>query len=537
MINIFSTVKGKVILGIAAFIMVVTLVTVVVVMNRGFRVIVVDELDGATTVTNGNYYADAYVGLRLRNGDDVKVGSNADMTLEMDMDKYMYAEPSTHFWLSATGKSGATKTIVHLDDGSTLIRIDDKLAEKESFNVETPNATMSVRGTVFRVSYTEDVKGDGYTKIEVYEGSVYTESVMEDDRGDVTDSKVLTAGMSAIIRSDPKISEFLGSGTAEIEYKEIPKKAARFLGKAIDEGRSLCISKELLFDYVEINPHVFDARGEGSVAATCTEGGFYYPACSVCGILNGEMVEEGPAGHKETTIEERGATCGDAMTVKVVCEVCGEVFSSKVVKGDHKWDAGTVSLQPKCTEEGTTLFKCEICGETTTASIPATGHNFVETGRSDPKCDENGTLVETCSICNEIKTSSIPSTGHSYSETASTAPGCTTEGSSTRVCSVCGDTYIKAIPAKGHTFVANDRAEASCMEDGAIYYACECGEITFEVVPATGHSDIYYATDGAGHYEVCGVCGDTLTESQPHDYPRDDTGVITGNCTTCGAGY
>ncbi len=139
------------------------------------RNIIVEELNGTSTVTSEDSgESDAYEGRQLVSGDAVSVASAANMTLKIDEDKHLFADSDTRFSIEASGKTGATKTKIILDVGCTLIGIENKLGQNESFEVATPNATMAVRGTTFRVTVTYDQDGKASTTVEVFKGVVDT---------------------------------------------------------------------------------------------------------------------------------------------------------------------------------------------------------------------------------------------------------------------------------------------------------------------------------------------------------------------------
>ena len=143
-----TTLKGKIIAGVSTAVVVGGIVAAVVIANSGFRTIVVNAFNGVTTIVNGSKTSEAYEGLHLKAGDDVTVGSSADLTLAMDEDKHVYAEPNTHFWVEAKGKLGNTKTKVYMDEGSNLFRIDDKLSEKNIDKADVIGVGVGVPGPV-----------------------------------------------------------------------------------------------------------------------------------------------------------------------------------------------------------------------------------------------------------------------------------------------------------------------------------------------------------------------------------------------------
>ena len=109
-----------------------------------FRSVIVNALTGDVTVSGEN----AFEGEMLAAGNKVHVGDASSLTLMADADKFFYVEANTEMAVDATGKEGSTKTVINIEKGSGLIRIDNRLGKDESFEVTTPNSTMAVRGTV-----------------------------------------------------------------------------------------------------------------------------------------------------------------------------------------------------------------------------------------------------------------------------------------------------------------------------------------------------------------------------------------------------
>lgn len=87
-----------------------------------------------------------------------------------------------------------------------------------------------------------------------------------------------------------------------------------------------------------------------------------------------------------------------------------------------------------------------------------------------------------------------------------------------------------------HSYSETSRTEATCTEDGVIYYSCACGETEEESIPAIGHSYSAVVTaptcqkEGYTTY-TCGNCGDSYTADTTsvvdHDY-------VDGICSMCG---
>ena len=153
------------------------------------RNITVEDCTGTSTVTNEAQTTDAYKGQRLESGDKVEVFDESNMTLLLDKDKHIFADSKAVFSIVAEKEDNALKTIIEQSSGAMVFGIDNKLGEDDTYKVDTPNVTMSVRGTVFTVK----VDGNA-TTLEVSEGTVYTETIENGEL--ITDT--LTVGESSV---------------------------------------------------------------------------------------------------------------------------------------------------------------------------------------------------------------------------------------------------------------------------------------------------------------------------------------------------
>ena len=137
------------------------------------------------------------------------------------------------------------------------------------------------------------------------------------------------------------------------------------------------------------------------------------------------------------------------------------------------------------------------------------------------------------------------------------SPSCTetglTEGTH---CSVCGEA-IKAqevIPALGHNKIEDIKFDATCTEDGVLYWHCSrCSELGEDAIHALGHdyktvvTPLTCTQDGFTTH-TCSRCGDKyvtdFTKAPGHSYSAVVTpptctqgGFTTHTCTKCGDVY
>ena len=162
----------KVLLIALAAVAVVAAVVVFVLSQQGYRSVRVYRLDGEAELTRSNRTMVPAEGTMLRSGDHLKTAVESWLYLQIDDDKYMLAEPETSFSIIAKGTSERSRTKIELEFGALVSHLTNPLSDDSSYEVETPNSVMAVRGTSFRVSVWYDSEGVSHTKLEVFEGIV-----------------------------------------------------------------------------------------------------------------------------------------------------------------------------------------------------------------------------------------------------------------------------------------------------------------------------------------------------------------------------
>ncbi|MBR0040676.1 MAG: FecR domain-containing protein [Oscillospiraceae bacterium] len=149
-------------------------------MTRGYRTIQLYQLDGEAEVLRASRQMKPYVGMMLRSEDEAATFVESYLYLKLDDDKYVLAEPETRFSIVALGTSADSRTEIRLDVGAIVNHITVPLSEESVYEVTTPNSTMAVRGTSFRVFVWFDEDGVSHTLLQVFEGSVETRLIFPD---------------------------------------------------------------------------------------------------------------------------------------------------------------------------------------------------------------------------------------------------------------------------------------------------------------------------------------------------------------------
>ncbi len=525
--GLLKTTKGKAALGGGSVTVVGAAVAVAILLNgQGYRTVAVQEVNGTSIIQNEKQEcSNAYVGMHLNSGDDVTVQAASDMTLLLDMDKYVYAEENTHFWLEAEGDSETSKTHIYLDQGSTLNRLNTKLTEGEEYEVDTPNSVMAVRGTVFHAYVYYDSDGNAWVKLEVYEGNVKVSlKTLEGEFNGV--SEVFGPGESALIRASSDFSEFVvddnGKVKRLIDYEEIPQATALKLVEFIDDGDELCIGKELLMDYTKLEEH----KTEEIIVeeATCSKEGSKEIRCTVCNevietITIPKLPHEVP--DEWEIVEEQD--CENTGLEQKVCSVCGEIVETREIDAlGHTSGEFVVTKEATCIEAGQRVQRCTVCNEIVRReTIAALGHVIGDWQTiSDATCTSGGQSVKVCTRCGAtVETTSTAALGHSYGGwTVTSAATCTSGGSQSRICSRCGSTETSMITATGHDIDISDLngLEHSPIEDDEgniigvyeIGTCASCGEENVQVRYGVTEIEI----DGDATMYICNHCKQPLAE-------------------------
>jgi hypothetical protein len=229
-------------------------VTAVIVVNSKdvYRLLKVFEVNGSAVVARNTVgEIDAYQGMNLESGDNVSVDTSSYMRIKADEDKYILAEPGTDFDIEAYGNEKNNKTVINLRKGAILNEINNKLSPDSTYEINTPKATMAVRGTSYRIAVEKGEDGNIYILIQTFDGAV--EVQLYDENGNPKgDPVTVPANSSAAIKvennpdgsSDPTvdgIANFIlndetGSYLFKIDSDMVPQIVAHTLLDSYENG-------------------------------------------------------------------------------------------------------------------------------------------------------------------------------------------------------------------------------------------------------------------------------------------------------------
>ncbi len=143
--------------------------------RRSLKII---DVNGECTVERSGKTLEASTDMPLQSGDTITVGSDGFARLMLDDDKFIYLHSDTLIDLIAEGNAEDSKTSVFIWRGSMMTEVKKKLSAASTYDVMTPNTTMSIRGTKTLTQVIEDaVTGHVETSNAVLEGQVKIKAV------------------------------------------------------------------------------------------------------------------------------------------------------------------------------------------------------------------------------------------------------------------------------------------------------------------------------------------------------------------------
>lgn len=209
--------KGIIAIAVLAVVAIVAVV-VVLMISKGYRVIKVDSVEGEVTLERASEEKEIFEGLKLKSEDSMTTGEDGLLELLVDDDKHILAKENTSFTIQSSGNKKKGKLTIELEYGTGLVEIENKLPDGYDVEVETPNASLSVRGTTFEVVYDKISK---ITTLIVTEGKVRVKTkedviMVEEGQGAVIEgAEIKLADPDAIVEIvKPEGSED-ASSTAE----------------------------------------------------------------------------------------------------------------------------------------------------------------------------------------------------------------------------------------------------------------------------------------------------------------------------------
>jgi hypothetical protein len=150
----------------------------------------VASASGSVQIQRGAAVMSAAPGTPVNPGDKINSGADRVAVVVLSDGSRLELQPSTDITLEQYTSGGATPTRILLASGILKSEVKKTPGTPANFQVHTPNAIVTARGTVFYTSYTDSSPQTGalpgvshYTEVAVLEGSVKLAQDAAPDRG------------------------------------------------------------------------------------------------------------------------------------------------------------------------------------------------------------------------------------------------------------------------------------------------------------------------------------------------------------------
>lgn len=534
---------------IVAVIMLVTAVSTALAFNKkteSYRTITVIEISGTVGVVHNDIEYAAYTGMHLEEGYTVVTNGNSYIRLLLDDDKYVKLEAGAKAVFSEV--SGG-KTAINIERGALVAEVTKPLQVDEDFIVNTPNAVLAVRGTLFRVDLSRNDKGELNTDVMTYGGAVSSKRVQPS--GEIEDIEVtIKEGFKATVNMDDKetvylvdevkidLSALVGSPSGDnkpddtttvtnvngetvtqpaltlesvlmpIVVEDIPDDDLVDIYFAAENGHSMFIETKEIEEKItersidvtqktsvyEVaqrveNPAEIVIPDDNKPLATTTEVVEEQQVAVIQGPPTDGLGSETAHAHTEVTEDIKPTCLEDGKTI-TKCSECGEIIKEEVIKATGHTE-NTVTVNATCLESGKTTVACSTCNALISETVIDKTSHTEKVMVAKPTCIYDGSTVVSCSVCGiKISETVEKATGHIF-ETTTVDPTCTKDGSKTTKCAVCGEVLeTVAIEKLGHT-AETTKVAPTCTEDGSETTKCTvCNEeLYYTILEKTGHTE------------------------------------------------
>lgn len=228
-----------------------------------YRNIQIYDVSGTVQIERtGTGSIDAYSGMMLQSGDVIETGADSYLYLKLDEDKYILLEPDSKACIVASGNMQDSKTYINLEKGAIVNRIDVDLSADSVYEINTPNSTMAVRGTNFRIGLESDENGIFDTELEVFEGEVLCEPKSIDGN---TPNKMYCKSGKALKINGIEGNASCTESNENINYNSMSIETLKFLKEIISSGVDISISE------TELDTIISQKESETTTEETTTE--------------------------------------------------------------------------------------------------------------------------------------------------------------------------------------------------------------------------------------------------------------------------
>ncbi|MCD7769595.1 MAG: hypothetical protein LUH36_05735 [Oscillospiraceae bacterium] len=239
--------------------------------------------------------------------------------------------------------------------------------------------------------------------------------------------------------------------------------------------------------------------GDADVVPTCTTTGVahYDVVCEYCGLVKDTITRELATIDHDYSIEvvDSDATCTTGTIYHYVCSMCGEAETDS--KGNvayhekddasskyHVWTEWNVETEATCCETGLKTRVCTVCSQAQYEVIDKTAHTYEIVDQHLDDCDSI-TITYQCSACAAYAKANNTSI---YALDCTLSTPLVSETSTTYTENY-GSYVVETIYGDFHSWtLVEGSCTATCTEAGTETYLCDyCGDAKTVAVKALGH--------------------------------------------------
>ena len=157
---------------------------------------------------------------------------------------------------------------------------------------------------------------------------------------------------------------------------------------------------------------------------------------------------------------EKASTCTEKGYRWRVCSVCGIRDEQETKKKEHDWSNWKVVKEATCSKKGERTRTCKVCGKEEKEEY-YDDHTFGAWELTkEPTCTATGERQHTCKVCGTVKTQTLDPLPHDYEYQVTVEATDHSAGIRAKVCKVCGATTAEESFDPEGTLRRGDRGEA-----------------------------------------------------------------------------
>lgn len=310
--------------------------------EKEYRNIRITAVTGEATVNRAEKTGiKAYVNMNLQSEDELITAEGATVTLRLDDDKYVIVDEDSKLLLIAGGTEEDSTTRIELEYGAVFSDIKDKLSEGSEYEVVTPSAVMSVRGTQFEVVYREIKDEAGKLLEKVIKVLTFDGEVSVKPEGS-KEKRISKAGTMEVLEESAEGKYQFAGETKKIEAEDLSDLSATYLKEDLSENADDLTEEEkaLKEELLEKVEKYFEKASSGEVSFNRDEHLYQCVALEGRSWAEINIFCEANGGHLATIMSAEENEYVYEQMVQWGFDYAYFGYTDEVTEGEWKWVTG-----------------------------------------------------------------------------------------------------------------------------------------------------------------------------------------------------